>query len=88
MSLGTSCSQFGTPVSYSQYSAPSSGSRYSSLFTPLAIAHIHKQACNQYKHTNLPAELEEGINGKRRNIYMIYEELVNGSTGIILGKVW
>jgi hypothetical protein len=36
----------------------------------LAIEHIHKQACNQYKHTNLSAELEEGINGKRRNIYI------------------
>jgi hypothetical protein len=33
------------------------------------------------------AELEEGIHGKRE-IYMIYGELVNGSVGIIPGKVW
>jgi hypothetical protein len=38
-------------------------------------------------HTVLAAELEEGINGKRE-IYMIYGELVNGSAGIILGMVW
>jgi hypothetical protein len=38
----------------------------------LAIAHTQKQACNQYKHTNLPTELEKGINGKRRNIYNLW----------------
>jgi hypothetical protein len=40
-----------------------------------------------HKRTNLPAELQEGINGKRRNISS-KGEMVNGSAGIILGKVW
>jgi hypothetical protein len=49
-------------------------------------AHTSKPAINTSTQ-NLPAELEERIN-RKKEIYMIYGELVNGSARIIPGKVW